>query len=66
MDEPLIFTSKGNLPVASLEYKHEWQENENEITLVEEYWLGDELVKRNVHCKLKRGLDSALEQQLFG
>lgn len=66
MDEPLIFTTKGNLPVASLEYRHGWFESDNEISFVEEYWLGEEMVKRNVHTKLKKGLDAPLEQVLFG
>ncbi len=56
MDEPLIWTSKGNLPIASLTYRHEWIDNENETTLVEEYRLGDEIVKRSVHVHLKKGV----------
>lgn len=65
MEEPLIYTSKGNLPIASLEYRHGWFESETDITFVEEYWLGEELVKRNVHAKLKKGLDSPLDQAIF-
>jgi hypothetical protein len=66
MDEPLIHTSKGNLPVASLKYRHEWHEDAVAITFVEEYWLDGELVRRNAHARLKKGLDAAIESQLFG
>jgi hypothetical protein len=65
MEEPLIYTSKGNLPIANLLYRHGWFESDSEISFIEEYWLGEEMVKRSVHTKLKHGLDSALEQALF-
>lgn len=55
IDEPLIWTSKGNLPLSNLECRRYWQENEDSITLVEEYWLGEECVKRGAHVRLKRG-----------
>ena len=57
-DEPLIWTSRGNLPISSLTYRHEWINNENETTLVEEYRLGDEIVKRSVHVYLKKGVSA--------
>jgi hypothetical protein len=52
---PLIWTAKGNLPIASLQYRHEWSENDNEICFVEEYSLDGEVVKRSVHLHLKQG-----------
>ncbi len=64
--EPLIHTAKGNLPVSSLRYRHEWLEDEVAITFVEEYWLGEELVRRNAHSRLKKGIDLAVQNQLFG
>jgi hypothetical protein len=57
-DVPLIYTTKGNLPVADLKYRHEWAEDGDSISLVEEYFLGDELVRRNVHMRLKKGLET--------
>jgi hypothetical protein len=51
---PMIWTSKGNLPEASLTYKHEWIDNDNETILAEEHYLDGELVKRAVHVKLKQ------------
>jgi hypothetical protein len=65
VEEPLIYTSKGNLPIANLQYRQGWFESESEISFVEEYWLGEEIVKRSVHTKLKRGLDSTIEQAIF-
>jgi len=59
--EPLIWTIKGNLPISSLQYRHQWTDNNNETTLVEEYLLGDEIVKRNVHVMLKQGATSQME-----
>lgn len=59
--EPLIWTTKGNLPIASLQYRHEWTDTAVETTLVEEYLLGEEVVKRNVHVMLKQGAVSHAE-----
>lgn len=66
MDTPLIYTTKGNLPIESLQYRHQWLEDDVAITFVEEYYLDGELVKRNSHARLKKGLDAAVEAQLFG
>lgn len=55
-DEPLIYTSKGNLPIASLQYKSGWQDTEGALVFFEEYWLGEELVKRSAHALSKQGL----------
>ena len=53
MVEPLIFTTRGNVPIDSLDYSHEWLENDNELRLVETYKAKDngEIVKQNVHIK---------------
>lgn len=49
MDEPLIYTSKGNLPIASLRYEHKREDVPGSIVFIEEFFLGDESVKRAVH-----------------
>lgn len=62
-DEPLIYTTRGNLPIASLKYKHEWFEDDHETRLVETYTAEDgEIVKQNVHIKIKQGLAMTGEQ----
>lgn len=51
--QPLIFTSKGNLLVDSLRYVPLWTIADDRIEFVEEYYLGDELVRRNVHINVR-------------
>lgn len=65
-DEPLVHTTKGNVPLSSLQYKHTWEEDEVAITFIEEYFMDGELVRRNAHSRLKKGLDAAIHNQLFG
>lgn len=47
--EPLIYTTKGNLPLSMLEYKHYRQDQPGVVVFVEEYLLKGESVKRAVH-----------------
>jgi len=54
-ETPLIWTTKGNLPVESLEYSAQWYETSDFIKLVETYVLEGEVVKQNAHIKLKEG-----------
>lgn len=65
-DEPLIYTSKGNLPIASLAYSTTANVSETCVTLAEEWRLESEIVKRAVHVVLLKGLDMALEQEQIG
>lgn len=48
-DEPLIWTTKGNLPVASLRYVNSRKDVPGTVVFIEEWFAGEELVKRNVH-----------------
>lgn len=66
VEEPLVYTTKGNLPLSSLKYRHEWLEDDVAITFAEEYTLDGEVVRRNAHSRLKKGLDAAVQNQLFG
>lgn len=52
-DTPLIWTNKGNLPVENLEYSSQWFETDDHIKLVETYILEGEVVKQNVHLRIK-------------
>lgn len=49
MNEPLIWTTKGNLPIASLEYRNYREDVPGSVVFVEEYLLAGESVKRAVH-----------------
>lgn len=60
-DTPLIWTIKGNVPVADLEYKAEWEFHEDRITFRERYTLEGELVKENAHICFLRGHSLAAE-----
>ncbi len=54
--EPLIWTTKGNLPVSSLRYAPHWEESHEATVFVDEYFLGEESVKRSVHALSKQPL----------
>lgn len=60
--EPLIWTSKGNIPIQGLEYITEWQDMENQVRFIETYKLNNEVVKRSVHVMIKEGLALFQEQ----
>lgn len=57
MTEPLVYTSKGNLPIKDLDYFYFWEETEDYIKFSEGYKLNDEIIKQAAHIKLKRGQD---------
>lgn len=47
---PLIYTSKGNLPISTLKYEHEWHFDPNYIKFVERYRdESGEVVKESAH-----------------
>lgn len=64
-DVPLIWTTKGNVPVASLEHYIGWDITEEAIVFREEYRLNGEIVKQNAHVKLLKGGDAAPETAQF-
>ena len=57
-DEPLIYTSKGNLPIASLACEVEWDiKPGHHIKLIERYRDGGgEVVKESAHVYSLQGL----------
>ena len=64
-DVPLIWTSKGNLPVDGLTYEPEWNDLEDQVQFIETYKQGDEIVKRSVHIMIKKGIAVFGEQGAF-
>jgi len=56
-DVPLIWTSKGNLPMASLKQEVVWTDNVDETICASELWLDGECVRREVHVYKRQGLD---------
>lgn len=65
MEEPLIYTSKGNLPVASLRYEHRWEATDTYIKFVERYFLQEEVVKESAHVMVKQGAIAQAKQGEF-
>lgn len=55
MESPLIYTSKGNIPVESLEYKTSWHDDPVNTIFTESYYQDGELVKQSVHVMAKIG-----------
>lgn len=66
-DTPLIWTTKGNIPIEGLQYSTEWQETADQVRFIETYKQDDEVVKRSIHVMIKQGLSVFGEQgQLNG
>lgn len=62
--EPLVYTTKGNLPISGLEYFHFWEDSEEYTKFIQGYKLDGEIVKQEAHVRMKKGmgLEAALEQ----
>ena len=61
-EEPLIWTSKGNVPIASLRYEPFWEETDEYIKHVERYYdASGEIVKEGAHVRMKKGLAALME-----
>lgn len=66
MSEPLIYTIKGNLPIASLAYSTHWDVQERYIKFTETYKLGDEVVRQSAHVYDKHGIKASAAVGSFG
>jgi hypothetical protein len=65
-DQPLIHTTKGNLPIESLAYSHKWEKNPDYIKFTETYKLGDEIVRESVHVLGIKPLEACdIQQGMF-
>lgn len=64
MTEPLIYTTKGNLPVAALTHAVEWRVTPEQIIFIESYLLGDEVVKQSSHVHILTGAQSIGEASI--
>lgn len=62
--EPLVYTTKGNLSISTLEYFHAWEDEPGYIKFIQGYKLDGEVVKQEAHVYLKKGIEmeAALEQ----
>lgn len=64
-DVPLIFTTKGNLPVDTLVYATRWDVTDDYTKLIETYSLDGEIVRESAHVLSHRGLFSEPVTQTF-
>lgn len=65
MDEPLIYTARGNLPIGNLEYETRWENTEDYVKFIETYKLDGEVVRESAHVLAKHSfLANALAAQL--
>lgn len=62
-DIPMIYTIKGNLPIAALEYSTHWTDDKDYVKLVEVYRLDGEIVRESAHVLTRRGMFAAAETQ---
>ena len=59
-ETPLIYTTKGNIPIDSLRFETIWDITEDYIKFVERYYLDTEIVKESAHVYDLKGLNSQL------
>jgi hypothetical protein len=48
-ETPLIWTTKGNIPLDDLTVEHVWDDQELYVKFTENHYLGTELVKSSCH-----------------
>lgn len=65
MNEPLIYTTHGNLPIASLALSTAWEDTPDYVKMTETYRLGDEIVRESVHVLARKPLSMVGEQFNF-
>jgi len=56
--EPVIYTTKGNLPIKDLAYATRWEVTDDYTKLVETYSFEGEIVRESAHVLTKRGLSA--------
>lgn len=61
-ETPLIHTSKGNLPISSLQYATTWEDTPEYTKLLETYSQNNEIVRQSVHIFGKKPLFISAEQ----
>jgi hypothetical protein len=64
-EAPLIWTTKGNLPVESLVYETAWMDAAEFIQFKETYTLDGEIVRESSHVYSKKPLEAVGEQATF-
>ena len=55
-DQPMIWTSRGNVPLSDVEQEIEWRVSNDQVVFIERYRLDGEVVKESTHVKILTGL----------
>lgn len=64
-EQPLIYTTKGNVPASSLDYATAWEVNDDYAKFTETHTLAGEVVKQSVHVYDRKGaFGAAIAAQL--
>lgn len=66
-DEPLVYTTKGNVPVASLKYETAWDVQDGYIKFIERYRdASGEVVKESAHVYDRSGISASAVSASIG
>lgn len=65
VNEPMIWTSKGNMLVSDLTYHTMWHDSDECTQFREVYMLGEEVVRDSTHVYQKKPLEFFGEQETF-
>lgn len=65
MQEPLIYTSEGNLPLSILKYETRWEQTDTYVKFVEIHKLEDKVVREAAHVLMLQPLTSLAETEGF-
>lgn len=66
MIEPLIYTTKGNVPITSLAYSTDWDIQDGYFKFTETYRLDGEIVRQSAHVYDRNGVGSVAEAANLG
>ena len=61
---PLIYTTKGNVPLDTLTHHVEWKQSPNQIVFIESYKLDGEIVKQSSHVCVLTGATAIGESNI--
>ena len=64
-ETPLIWTSKGNLPISSMEYETKWEKTDTYVKFIEIHRLDGEIVREAAHVLALQPLTSMAETVNF-
>lgn len=53
-NEPLIYTTEGNIPVSQLRYETLWDDCPDYTKFTERYYLGEKIVKESAHVYARK------------